>query len=197
MISERSKQICLKYRPPRDEPPTGSPLQALAFPFVLPNAASAASITSSSSPLPVISGRVVREYVDPAAPFDAQYQLVLIRPEQPKFRNDILLQFFACVVTGCNVPEVLQAAHIVPYARASADAKGDPNNGILFRSDVHILFDKHLLMVANWQGKWYWWLHDSVVYLRQFHGQLCLDAVVTPARLTYLQAGGHLIYLPE
>ena len=50
-----------------------------------------------------------------------------------------------CAITGERTLPVLQASHIKPYA------KSGPNrvqNGLLLRSDVHILFDKGLVTVT-------------------------------------------------
>lgn len=47
-----------------------------------------------------------------------------------------------CLVTGCTVLEVLEAAHISPY-RGEED--NHPENGLLLRSDIHTLFDLDLL----------------------------------------------------
>lgn len=64
------------------------------------------------------------------------------RRGQTKFREALLEKYKKCVVTGCDVTDVLEAAHIEPYADG-----GDPTvqNGLLLRSDIHTLFDLDLL----------------------------------------------------
>lgn len=47
-----------------------------------------------------------------------------------------------CLVCGCEVLAVLEAAHISPY-RGESD--NHPDNGLLLRADVHTLFDLDLL----------------------------------------------------
>jgi hypothetical protein len=47
-----------------------------------------------------------------------------------------------CLVTGCEVLAVLEAAHISPY-RGESD--NSPDNGLLLRADIHTLFDLDLL----------------------------------------------------
>ena len=47
-----------------------------------------------------------------------------------------------CLITGCKVLAVLEAAHIKPYR---GDSDNHPENGLLLRSDVHTLFDLDLL----------------------------------------------------
>lgn len=67
------------------------------------------------------------------------------RVRQEKFRA-LLLEAYngQCAATGADVPQGLQAAHINPYCgRRSQSA----DNGILFRADIHRLFDAHLLSV--------------------------------------------------
>jgi hypothetical protein len=69
------------------------------------------------------------------------------RPEQAKFRSELLgIYNDACAVTGCTIPEALQAAHL-----ETADGKdlNDPCNGILLRSDIHGLFDAGLLSLSE------------------------------------------------
>ena len=47
-----------------------------------------------------------------------------------------------CLVTGCAVLAVLEAAHIKPY---QGENDNHPENGLLLRSDIHTLFDLDLL----------------------------------------------------
>lgn len=67
------------------------------------------------------------------------------RERQGKFR-DALLRAYAgtCVITGTNVPEVLQAAHINPYRGRKSQIV---NNGLLLRADLHLLYDAYLISV--------------------------------------------------
>ena len=50
-----------------------------------------------------------------------------------------------CAVTGERTLPVLQAAHIKPYLN---DGPHDVTNGILFRSDIHTLFDRGFVTVT-------------------------------------------------
>jgi hypothetical protein len=50
----------------------------------------------------------------------------------------------ACMITGCAVMDVVEAAHISPY-RGTADNHAD--NGLLLRADLHTLFDLDLLAI--------------------------------------------------
>jgi hypothetical protein len=50
----------------------------------------------------------------------------------------------ACMITGCSVIDVVEAAHIAPY-RGVAD--NHPDNGLLLRADLHTLFDLDILAI--------------------------------------------------
>ncbi len=67
------------------------------------------------------------------------------REQQDRFRKHLLEAYAgSCAITGANVSEVLQAAHIKPYRGKHSQVV---NNGILLRADMHLLFDAHLLSV--------------------------------------------------
>ena len=51
-----------------------------------------------------------------------------------------------CAITGCDVRSVLQAAHIGGYLGAESNRVA---NGLLLRSDVHILFDSGRLAIDS------------------------------------------------
>ena len=52
-------------------------------------------------------------------------------------------------MTGCDVQEVLEACHIVPYRGPSTN---HPGNGILLRADLHTLFDLGLIAIDSATG---------------------------------------------
>ena len=67
------------------------------------------------------------------------------REKQSEFRQMLLKAYSgACAVTWVDVPEVLQAAHIDPYRGKKSQVV---TNGMLLRSDIHLLYDSHLLTV--------------------------------------------------
>jgi HNH endonuclease/EVE domain-containing protein len=85
---------------------------------------------------------------DPQDARDARKRIatsIVLRQGQPEFRRQ-LLGFYngKCVITGCDTEEVLEAAHILPYRGKYTN---HPENGLLLRADLHILFDLHLLSV--------------------------------------------------
>lgn len=61
------------------------------------------------------------------------------RPYQLQFRENVLQAFKAtCIITKVNMPNVLEAAHIVPVAEKGLSLIG---NSLCMRVDVHRLFD--------------------------------------------------------
>lgn len=67
------------------------------------------------------------------------------REGQPKFRRALLDEYAgACVITGCSVAELLEAAHIKPYLGSHTN---DVTNGLLLRADLHKLFDLHMFRI--------------------------------------------------
>lgn len=68
---------------------------------------------------------------------------VRARRGQAKFRQKLREAYGdVCVVTGCTLVDLLEAAHISPY-RGAEDNHAE--NGLLLRADVHTLFDLDLL----------------------------------------------------
>jgi len=67
------------------------------------------------------------------------------RRGQAAFRAELLAIYNErCAITGSRCIEVLEAAHIVPYADGGSTSW---RNGILLRSDIHTLFDLHLITI--------------------------------------------------
>lgn len=81
------------------------------------------------------------EYV-PANDKDARDRIlasITRRQGQPKFRKELLDAYGGkCAITGCDVVDSLEAAHITPYM---GDQTNCIQNGILLRADMHTLFD--------------------------------------------------------
>lgn len=72
-------------------------------------------------------------------------RLIAIRRGQGPFRDGLLRAFDRrCCISGSSVEATLEAAHIRPYRGAGSHEAG---NGLLLRSDLHTLFDLHLLTV--------------------------------------------------
>ena len=68
-----------------------------------------------------------------------------IRPEQERFRKDLLKAYHGrCAVTGCDIEQLLDAAHLRPWR--GYNQVGD---GILMRVDIHRLLDAGLLTIGR------------------------------------------------
>ena len=85
---------------------------------------------------------------DPKGLKDARKRIVssiVQRRGQPAFRKKLLAAYKGqCAITGCNVKDVLEAAHIIPYKGTETDHVG---NGLLLRADLHTLFDLRLVAI--------------------------------------------------
>lgn len=70
---------------------------------------------------------------------------IRLRRGQPAFRAALLEAYGGrCVISGCAVEDVLEAAHITPYLGSLTN---HVSNGLLLRADLHTLFDCGLLGV--------------------------------------------------
>jgi hypothetical protein len=68
---------------------------------------------------------------------------IVQRRGQPEFRNELIVAYNGrCAVTGCDAIAALEAAHIVPYCGPDSN---HVTNGLLLRSDIHVIFDLGLL----------------------------------------------------
>ncbi|HVB56289.1 MAG TPA: HNH endonuclease [Candidatus Acidoferrales bacterium] len=87
---------------------------------------------------------------DPANSKDARKRneiAIVIRQGQPQFRRQLLAEYGRrCAITKCDCEHALEAAHIFPYR---GDDTNHVTNGLLLRSDLHTLFDLHLIGVSD------------------------------------------------
>ena len=68
---------------------------------------------------------------------------IVRRQGQPEFRNQLLRAYGGrCAITGYDVEEALEAAHIYPYKGTETN---HVQNGLLLRADIHTLFDLGLI----------------------------------------------------
>lgn len=73
--------------------------------------------------------------------------VVRSRPNQARFRRMVLGESPRCIITNVTLPEVLEAAHIIPFKYHGEDSR---SNGLTMRMDIHQLFDSgHLRINAN------------------------------------------------
>jgi putative restriction endonuclease len=72
---------------------------------------------------------------------------IVRRQGQGEFRRRLLEAYDGrCAITGCDVVDALEAAHIVPYRGPGSN---HPSNGLLLRADLHTLFDLGLLSINS------------------------------------------------
>lgn len=70
---------------------------------------------------------------------------VLSRSGQSAFRSRVMAAYDRkCIITGEQIPRILEAAHIIPVSQSGADHE---NNAFCMRVDVHRLFDSGDLRV--------------------------------------------------
>lgn len=107
---------------------------------------------------------------------------ILKRNYQIEFKRNLLKLYNGkCAITSTTVTEVLEAAHILSYAKSGINSN---DNGILLRSDLHRLYDKNLLAIDPETLKVH--IHESLrgSYYQQFDGQ----------RITMREDGSSLNY---
>ncbi len=68
------------------------------------------------------------------------------RPNQARFRHDVLAACQRCIITNVTMPEVLEAAHIKPFKYNGEDTVA---NGFAMRTDIHTLFDAGHLRISE------------------------------------------------
>lgn len=87
--------------------------------------------------------------VDPEAELEvraARFAQVEIRTQQAGFRNAVFRACEGrCVISGCAVPEALEAAHL--HGRNWKEGHNSASDGVLLRRDIHALYDRGLLRV--------------------------------------------------
>lgn len=94
------------------------------------------------------------------------------RRGQPEFRSKLLAAYEGkCCFTGCDVIEILEAAHIRSH---SEETDYSHSNGLLLRADIHTLFDLNMIAVdelrrikvsPNLKGSEYWRLDGQPIRL--------------------------------
>lgn len=69
------------------------------------------------------------------------------RKGQSRFRKALKTLYGSrCAFTGTEEETVLEACHIISHAKTGDNSL---DNGLLLRSDIHVLFDEHLITLAD------------------------------------------------
>ena len=91
---------------------------------------------------------------DPKSQEDARNRVlkqIVLRQGQKKFREQLLRIYnSSCLISKCCIPSVLEAAHITPYLGPKTN---DVSNGIILRSDIHVLWDLGLIAIHPYEMK--------------------------------------------
>ncbi|MFM6000868.1 MAG: HNH endonuclease [Dolichospermum sp.] len=67
------------------------------------------------------------------------------REKQQEFKEELIKKYgYKCLISGCEIKEIIEAAHIIPYRDLNSH---DVANGLLLRVDLHRLFDAHLIAI--------------------------------------------------
>jgi hypothetical protein len=116
---------------------------------ILPSSATDVAYQIRSRAIEAYQAELDNTY-DPDMPGDArEYVLrgIAARRGQRLFRASLIHAYGGqCAITGCGTVDVLEAAHITPYAGRRSD---DVRNGILLRADIHTLFDLFYVTVGD------------------------------------------------
>ncbi|ABO60215.1 HNH endonuclease (plasmid) [Burkholderia vietnamiensis] len=77
-----------------------------------------------------------------------RFASVLVRQHQSKFRKAVFLAYGGCcAITGCAIPEALEAAHL--HGRDWREGHNNAEDGVLLRRDLHALYDRELLSLVD------------------------------------------------
>ena len=78
------------------------------------------------------------------------YSYYRTRPEQRKFRSDLLKSIGnKCPITGISDDFLLEACHIKPYNKCTPKERKDINNGLLLCPNLHVVFDLGYISFDN------------------------------------------------
>jgi len=91
-----------------------------------------------------ISSELYAETLDEYVELSAKERDVIARARigQGRFRRSVITYWQRCSVTGCSRLDLLQAAHIKPWADCSTRECIDGFNGLLLTPTLHSVFDK-------------------------------------------------------
>lgn len=126
----------------------------------------------NSKTLRVVNKWLNRKYPPSKKPVSKKVKFKTVevaqRQGQPEFRRALLIAYEnKCSISGCNVRDALQAAHIKAVQSGGAHSV---NNGLILRADIHNLFDRGLITISpNYVVKVHEDIHDS--HYRTFHGK--------------------------
>ena len=93
----------------------------------------------------------------PAAGAEIYARVKVRGTAQMVFRSALLGAYGSrCAFCGLTFPQALEAAHIIPWSKATPAQRLDPRNGLLLCSTHHRLFDDALITLSR-SGKVVYW----------------------------------------
>jgi hypothetical protein len=120
-------------------------------PAVVP--ASAPFANGTNAGIPLTADAAQNEPLESGSPYspsgvDERERIerqIRARRGQKAFRDALRARYGdRCVVTGCGLLAIVEAAHISPYLGPKDNA---PDNGLLLRADIHTLYDLDLVAI--------------------------------------------------
>tara|TARA_B100001540_G_scaffold317764_1_gene352703 strand:+ start:5351 stop:6163 length:813 start_codon:yes stop_codon:yes gene_type:complete len=102
---------------------------------------------SDGATIQSIADAIVKRKLSPG---DA-YARVRVRGMAQQVFREVLMKSYGgrCALSGYRTPQLLEAAHIIPWGQATPDQRIDPCNGILLSVLHHRLFDLQWLRIAE------------------------------------------------
>jgi hypothetical protein len=120
---------------------------------------------------------------DPASATEGKLYVartIAARQGQGKFRKDLMAAYGGrCCLSGCSITEIVDAAHIFPYAGASTNSL---TNGLPLRTDLHALFDLGLIRIDV--AALTWEVHPSLKAdpeYAKFNGKVLKPVSISPS----------------
>lgn len=100
-----------------------------------------------SPPLSDVDEALIKDKQSILDGLERRYSRREVRLEQAAFRAALMMKYGGkCAISGCRIEPVLQAAHILPFSD-HIEFRDDLTNGLLLRSDLHLLFDRSLISI--------------------------------------------------
>lgn len=102
------------------------------------------------APTPVHSKPILPEShaIDPMVERERRFTQTEVRVQQSAFRQKVFRACNGCcVVSGCDVPEALEAAHLL--GRDWRLGHNEASDGFLLRRDLHAMYDSGLLTISE------------------------------------------------
>lgn len=120
---------------------------ALVYKFPWPAHDNPFGFAADGATIQSIADAIVERKLSPG---DA-YARVKVRGMAQQVFREVLMKSYGgrCALSGYRTPQLLEAAHIIPWGQATPEQRIDPCNGILLSVLHHRLFDLQWLQIAE------------------------------------------------